>query len=315
MSVQTQTLHVGDNDFEVCDTSHVEGAEALPHSLRILLENVLRNVDDADARELYAKRIVDAGTQGVQGGEIEYMPARVLLQDFTGVPVFVDLAVMREAARDLGADPARINPQIPLDLVIDHSVIADAACCADALEKNMDMEFKRNGERYRFLKWAQSSFQNVRIVPPGSGICHQINVERFARGVMTKATDAGELAYFDTVVGTDSHTTTANGIGVLSWGVGGIEAEAAALGQPITTLVPAGRGRSFDRRAARRRIGHGRCAYVRADAACEGRGRQVRRMLRRWRGYAFGDAARLHREHDSRIRLHVHAVPGRRPHA
>lgn len=238
MSVQTQTLHVGDNDFEVCDTSHVEGAEALPHSLRILLENVLRNVDDADARELYAKRIVDAGTQGVQGGEIEYMPARVLLQDFTGVPVFVDLAVMREAARDLGADPARINPQIPLDLVIDHSVIADAACCVDALEKNMDMEFKRNGERYRFLKWAQSSFQNVRIVPPGSGICHQINVERFARGVMTKATDAGELAYFDTVVGTDSHTTTANGIGVLSWGVGGIEAEAAALGQPITTLVP-----------------------------------------------------------------------------
>ena len=147
MSVQTQTLHVGDNDFEVCDTSHVEGAEALPHSLRILLENVLRNVDDADARELYAKRIVDAGTQGLQGGEIEYMPARVLLQDFTGVPVFVDLAVMREAARDLGADPARINPQIPLDLVIDHSVIADAACCADALEKNMDMEFKRNGER------------------------------------------------------------------------------------------------------------------------------------------------------------------------
>ena len=238
MSVQTQTLHVGDNDFEVCGTSHVEGAEALPHSLRILLENVLRNVGDADARELYAKRIVDAGTQGVQGGEIEYMPARVLLQDFTGVPVFVDLAVMREAARDLGADPARINPQIPLDLVIDHSVIADTACCADALEKNMDMEFKRNGERYRFLKWAQSSFQNVRIVPPGSGICHQINVERFARGVMTKATDAGELAYFDTVVGTDSHTTTANGIGVLSWGVGGIEAEAAALGQPITTLVP-----------------------------------------------------------------------------
>ena len=187
MSVQTQTLHVGNNDFEVCDTSHVEGAEALPHSLRILLENVLRNVDDADARELYAKRIVDAGTQGVQGGEIEYMPARVLLQDFTGVPVFVDLAVMREAARDLGADPARINPQIPLDLVIDHSVIADAACCADALEKNMDMEFKRNGERYRFLKWAQSSFQNVRIVPPGHpGICHQINVERFARGVVRR---------------------------------------------------------------------------------------------------------------------------------
>ncbi len=238
MAIQTQTLNVGSDSFEVCDTAKVQGAAKLPHSLRILLENVLRNVEDDAARELYVQRIVDAGAQGVQGGEIEYMPARVLLQDFTGVPVFVDLAVMREAACELGADPARINPQIPLDLVIDHSVIADAACCSDALAKNMDMEFKRNGERYRFLKWAQGSFQNVRIVPPGSGICHQINVERFARGVMTKSVDKGQLAYFDTVVGTDSHTTTANGIGVLSWGVGGIEAEAAALGQPITTLVP-----------------------------------------------------------------------------
>ncbi len=238
MAMQTQTLDIDGESFEIFATSQVQGAAKLPHSLHILLENVLRNVDDDATRELYAKRIVDAGMQGAQGGEIEYMPARVLLQDFTGVPVFVDLAVMREAARDLGADPSRINPQIPLDLVIDHSVIADSACCSDALSKNMDMEFRRNGERYRFLKWAQGSFQNVRIVPPGSGICHQINVERFARGVMVKPTDTGSLAYFDTVVGTDSHTTTANGIGVLSWGVGGIEAEAAALGQPITTLVP-----------------------------------------------------------------------------
>lgn len=216
----------------------MEGARRLPFSLRILLENVLRNAPDVASARLFAERIVAAGLSGEQGGEIEYMPARVLLQDFTGVPVFVDLAVMREAARDLGGDPARINPQIPLDLVIDHSVIADSAGCPDALEKNMRMEFERNGERYRFLKWAQDSFENVRIVPPSAGICHQINVERFATGVMTRADEDGEVAYFDTVVGTDSHTTTANGIGVLSWGVGGIEAEAAALGQPITTLVP-----------------------------------------------------------------------------
>lgn len=238
MALATEVLNVGSMDYEIYPTSGIEEAEKLPHSLRILLENVLRNVSDDAFRAEYVKRIVDAGLAGKQGSEIEYMPARVLLQDFTGVPVFVDLAVMREAARDLGGDPKLINPQIPLDLVIDHSVIADSACCSDALEKNMEMEFKRNAERYRFLKWAQGSFENVRIVPPGSGICHQINVERFARGVMTKRDGDREIAYFDTVVGTDSHTTTANGIGVLSWGVGGIEAEAAALGQPITTLVP-----------------------------------------------------------------------------
>ncbi len=238
MAFETEVLNVGSKDYEIYPTSGIEGVDKLPHSLRILLENVLRNVSDDAFRAEYAKRIVDAGLTGKQGSEIEYMPARVLLQDFTGVPVFVDLAVMREAARDLGGDPKLINPQIPLDLVIDHSVIADSACCSDALEKNMEMEFKRNAERYRFLKWAQGSFENVRIVPPGSGICHQINVERFARGVMTKGEGDREVAYFDTVVGTDSHTTTANGIGVLSWGVGGIEAEAAALGQPITTLVP-----------------------------------------------------------------------------
>ncbi len=234
----TSMLEAGGRAFRYYPVFSTEGAERLPFSLRILLENVLRNASDAETARIFAERIVSAGLAGEQGGEIEYMPARVLLQDFTGVPVFVDLAVMREAARDLGGDPSRINPQIPLDLVVDHSVIADAACCPDALEKNMQMEFARNGERYRFLKWAQESFENVRIVPPGAGICHQINVERFATGVMTRACEEGDVAYFDTVVGTDSHTTTANGIGVLSWGVGGIEAEAAALGQPITTLVP-----------------------------------------------------------------------------
>ena len=232
--VRSEVLQVGDSSYRFFPVSAVEGSDKLPYSLKILLENVLRNSVDSDAAGLFAERVVSAGLSGAQGSEIEYMPARVLLQDFTGVPVFVDLAVMREAAVQLGADPKLINPQIPLDLVVDHSVIADVAGCSTALQQNMEKEFDRNGERYRFLKWAQGSFQNVRIVPPGAGICHQINVEHFAQGVMT----SGDLAYFDTVVGTDSHTTTANGIGVLSWGVGGIEAEAAALGQPITTLVP-----------------------------------------------------------------------------
>ena len=241
----TQTLTTAYGSYDFYSIRGIKGAEKLPYSLTILLENVLRNVKDEETANLYIQRILEAGLAGRQGGEIEYMPARVLLQDFTGVPVFVDFAVMREAARDLGVDPSKINPQIPLDLVIDHSVIADVAGCPHALDENMKMEFTRNGERYRFLKWAQGAFQNVRIVPPGVGICHQINVEHFATGVMTQeiASDdatqcSSRVAYFDTVVGTDSHTTTANGLGVLSWGVGGIEAEAAALGQPITTLVP-----------------------------------------------------------------------------
>ncbi len=235
---ESKKLVTSFGEYGFYDITDVEGAEKLPYSLSILLENVLRNVKDESLAQTYVQRILDAGLSGTQGGEIEYMPARVLLQDFTGVPVFVDLAVMREAASNLGMDPACINPHIPLDLVIDHSVIADVAGCSSALEQNMQMEFARNSERYRFLKWAQHSFENVRIVPPGVGICHQINVENFATGVMTRSQDDMTLAYFDTVVGTDSHTTTANGIGVLSWGVGGIEAEAAALGQPITTLVP-----------------------------------------------------------------------------
>ena len=238
MSQRIDVLEVNGTSYQYYPVSSIEGSEKLPYSLQILLENVLRMAPDSETAEQFAKRVVEAGLAGKQGGEIEYMPSRVLLQDFTGVPVFVDLAAMREAAKQLGADPARINPLIPLDLVVDHSVIADFAGCPTALEKNMEMEFARNAERYRFLKWAQDSFENVRIVPPGAGICHQINVERFATGVMVKESDEGFVAYFDTVVGTDSHTTTANGIGVLSWGVGGIEAEAAALGQPITTLVP-----------------------------------------------------------------------------
>ncbi|MEG0620463.1 MAG: aconitate hydratase AcnA [Raoultibacter sp.] len=234
-------LQVGDNTYTYYPVSAVEGAEKLPYSLSVLLENVLRQAPSDEAATRAAQRVVEAGCAGAVGGEIEFSPARVLFQDFTGVPVFVDFAVMRNACEALGGNPSKINPQIPCDLVIDHSVIADEAGCAGALGKNEQLEFERNQERYEFLKWAQGSFENVRIVPPGAGICHQLNIEKFASVVMTAkaAEDQGApLAYFDTLVGTDSHTPTANGIGVLGWGVGGIEAEAAALGQPITTLVP-----------------------------------------------------------------------------
>ncbi len=239
------TLSVGDAAYTYYPVEQVEGSEKLPYALKVLLENVLRNAESPEAAYDLAKRVVEAGCAGEVGSEVEFSPARVLFQDFTGVPVFVDFAVMREACASLGGDPAKINPQIPCDLVIDHSVIADVAGCSCAMEKNMELEFQRNGERYNFLKWAQKSFQNVRIVPPGAGICHQLNIEQFAQVAMTSTaagveTPEGEnpTVYFDTLVGTDSHTPTANGIGVLGWGVGGIEAEAAALGQPITTLVP-----------------------------------------------------------------------------
>jgi aconitate hydratase len=231
-------LQVGSATYRYYPVDRIPGAERLPLSLTILLENVLRNVEDEDEARALAQRIVEAGTAGQTGSEVAFSPARVLFQDFTGVPVFVDFAVMREACERLGGDPKKINPQVPCDLVIDHSVIADVSGCAAALDKNMDIEFKRNRERYAFLKWAQDSFDNVRIVPPGSGICHQLNIEKFAHVVTAAGADGGKTAYFDTLVGTDSHTPTANGIGVLGWGVGGIEAEAAALGQPITTLVP-----------------------------------------------------------------------------
>lgn len=233
-------LEVGDARYAYYPVRSIEGAEKLPYSLTVLLENVMRCARTAEEAQAFSARIVDAGLKGVAGEEVEFAPARVLFQDFTGVPVFVDFAVMRDACVKLGGDPSKINPQVPCDLVIDHSVIADRFGCASALAENARLEFERNRERYSFLKWAQNSFENVRIVPPGQGICHQLNIENFASVVMTgdEEADGMPVAYFDTLVGTDSHTPTANGIGVLGWGVGGIEAEAAALGQPITTLVP-----------------------------------------------------------------------------
>ena len=220
--------------------SGIPGADRLPRALVVLLENVVRRASSDEDAVRMARAVVDAGLSGSAGDEIEFMPARVLFQDFTGVPVFVDFAAMRDAMVERGGDPMRVNPQIPCTLVVDHSVIADEAETPCAAEKNEELEAARNRERFSFLKWASRSFGNVEIVPPGGGICHQLNIERFCDVVTTDALAGGEkdVACFDTLVGTDSHTTTANGVGVLGWGVGGIEAEAAALGQPVSMLVP-----------------------------------------------------------------------------
>ena len=221
---------------------HLGDMSRLPFSMKVLLENLLRF---EDARSVFVEDIEAIGEWLKNGGnverEISYRPARVLMQDFTGVPAVVDLAAMRDATKNLEADPQKVNPLCPVDLVIDHSVMVDYFGTADSRQKNEDLEFERNAERYEFLRWGQKSFNNFRVVPPGTGICHQVNVECLARGVWSSENrnNAGEeVAYPDTCVGTDSHTTMVNGMGVLGWGVGGIEAEAAMLGQPVTMLIP-----------------------------------------------------------------------------
>ena len=235
-----RSLAAGSESRRIVDVSAIPGADELPACLVVLLENVVRRAQTDEQAILAASRIIDASRKGSAGEEIEFMPARVLFQDFTGVPVFVDFAAMRDAMVERGGDPCAVNPRIPCTLIIDHSVTADVAGRASALDDNLAIEADRNRERFSFLKWASRSFDNVRIVPPGRGICHQLNIERFCEVVSTDALwrGEGELACFDTVVGTDSHTPTANGTGVLGWGVGGIEAEAAALGQPISMRVP-----------------------------------------------------------------------------
>ncbi|MCK4204108.1 aconitate hydratase AcnA [Brucella pituitosa] len=217
----------------------LEGISKLPFSMKVLLENLLRFEDDRSVKksdiEAVAKWLNDRGSAGA---EIAYRPARVLMQDFTGVPAVVDLAAMRDGLKNLGGDPEKINPLVPVDLVIDHSVIVDEFGNPSAFKANVDLEYQRNGERYRFLKWGQQAFKNFRVVPPGTGICHQVNLEYLAQAVWTKEEDGVTVAYPDTCVGTDSHTTMVNGLGVLGWGVGGIEAEASMLGQPVSMLLP-----------------------------------------------------------------------------
>ena len=213
--------------------------QRLPVSIRVLLEGLLRNCDGVSVKEEDIHRLAGYDPSGPAAEEIPFMPSRVLLQDFTGVPAVVDLAALRSAMDRLDGDPTMINPQVPVHLIIDHSVQVDHYGIPQALKLNSEIEFKRNKERYEFLRWGAEAFENFSVVPPASGICHQVNLEYVARGVWTRETDMGiDLAYPDTLVGTDSHTTMINGLGVLGWGVGGIEAEAAMLGQPIYMLMP-----------------------------------------------------------------------------
>ena len=231
-------LEVAGKSFEIFDISGIEGADDLPFSLKILLENLLRTEDGANITAAHIQALATWNPQSEPDTEIQFTPARVILQDFTGVPCIVDLATMREAIVELGGDASKVNPLAPAELVIDHSVIADVFGSTDSLEKNADIEYQRNQERYRFLRWGQSAFDEFKVVPPGTGIVHQVNIEYLARVVMTREVEGILRAYPDTVVGTDSHTTMVNGLGVLGWGVGGIEAEAALLGQPVSMLIP-----------------------------------------------------------------------------
>ncbi len=233
-----KNLNVAGKDFEIFDISKVEGASNLPFSLKVLLENLLRTEDGANITADHIKALAQWDPSVEPDTEIQFTPARVVMQDFTGVPCIVDLATMREAIVDLGGDPAKVNPLAPAELVIDHSVIADVFGTKDSFEKNTDIEYERNRERYRFLRWGQGAFDEFKVVPPGTGIVHQVNIEYLARVVMTRTVGGVLRAYPDTVVGTDSHTTMVNGLGVLGWGVGGIEAEAALLGQPVSMLIP-----------------------------------------------------------------------------
>lgn len=235
-------LKVDNKTYEYFSISKAEYAigdtKRLPFSLKILLENLLRHEDGNTVTVDDIKAVTRWLEKGTLEHEIAYRPARVLMQDFTGVPAVVDLATMREAMKGMGKDPSSINPLAPVDLVIDHSVMVDQYGTKDAFFNNVNLEYQRNRERYKFLKWGQTAFKNFRVVPPGTGICHQVNLEYLGQSVWTQEINGSTYAYPDTVVGTDSHTTMINALGVLGWGVGGIEAEAAMLGQPISMLIP-----------------------------------------------------------------------------
>ncbi|MBM6593945.1 aconitate hydratase AcnA [Microvirga pudoricolor] len=242
----SQTLQVGDKSYTYYSIPEAEknglaDVSRLPFSMKVLLENLLRYEDGRTVHKADIEAVAAwLANKGKDEKEIAYRPARVLMQDFTGVPAVVDLAAMRDAMKNLGGDPRKINPLVPVDLVIDHSVIVDEFGTPKAFDRNVELEYERNGERYRFLKWGQTAFENFSVVPPGTGICHQVNLEFLSQTVWTRkdVASGNEIAYPDTLVGTDSHTTMVNGLAVLGWGVGGIEAEAAMLGQPVSMLIP-----------------------------------------------------------------------------
>jgi aconitate hydratase len=234
------TLGVGTQQYDIVSLSALKGhkIDRLPFSLKILLENLLRFEDGVNVTKSDIEALLKWDPKALPNYEIAFTPARVIMQDFTGVPCIVDLAAMREAIVRLGGDAQRVNPLAPAELVIDHSVQVDEYGAADSLQHNNDIEFARNGERYMFLRWGQTAFSNFKVVPPNTGIVHQVNIERLARVIFSDDGSGKAVAYPDTLVGTDSHTTMVNGLGVLGWGVGGIEAEAAMLGQPVTMLIP-----------------------------------------------------------------------------
>src|ERR1700684_3508202 len=234
------TLTVGSQRYAICalNALKAQGVARVPFSLKILLENLLRFEDGVNVKRSDIEALLAWDPKAQPDHEIAFTPARVIMQDFTGVPCIVDLAAMREAIVRLGGDPQRVNPLAPAELVIDHSVQVDEYGAADSLKHNNEIEFQRNGERYMVLSLGQTAFSNFKVVPPNTGIVHQVNLERLARVIFSGDAAGRKLAYPDTLVGTDSHTTMINGLGVLGWGVGGIEAEAAMLGQPVTMLIP-----------------------------------------------------------------------------
>src|SRR4051812_37799613 len=236
------TLSVGGRDLQIYRLDALQSkfdVARLPYSLKILLENLLRTEDGVSVREKDIEALATWNAKDTPSSEIAFTPARVLMQDFTGVPAVVDLAAMRDAMADQGGDPAKIEPLVPSELVIDHSVQVDAFGTRAAFARNAELEFERNEERYAFLRWGQEAFEAFKVVPPDTGIVHQVNLEYLSRVVFEKDLEDGrQQAYPDTLVGTDSHTTMINGLGILGWGVGGIEAEAAMLGQPMSMLIP-----------------------------------------------------------------------------
>ena len=251
------TLTVGAKTYEVFRIDKVPGYEKLPFSLKVLLENLLRTEDGQNVTKSQIEALSTWDPKAEPATEIQYTPARVIMQDFTGVPCIVDLATMREAVIALGGDPDKINPLAPAELVIDHSVIADTFGSVDSFGQNVELEYDRNSERYKFLRWGQGVFNDFKVVPPGTGIVHQVNIEYLARVTMAREVAGVLQAYPDTLVGTDSHTTMVNGLGVLGWGVGGIEAEAAMLGQSGVHAHPEGRRLQAHRLDPERRDGDG----------------------------------------------------------
>ena len=316
------TLRVGSREFEIYRLSAVEAhgcsIKHLPYSLRILLENLLRREDGKAVKADDVRALTAWNSKSVPSDEIAFMPSRVLLQDFTGVPAVVDLAAMRDAMKALGGDPELINPLQPAELVIDHSVQVDEFGTPQAFQLNAELEFARNKERYAFLRWGQTAFKNFAIVPPDTGIVHQINLEYLARVVFVRsrrARAANAMAYPDTLVGTDSHTTMINGLGVLGWGVGGIEAEAAMLGQPVSMLIPQVVGVRLEEQPGGRLDRDRPGADGDRDAAQEGRGRKVRGVLWTGAGRAAAGRPRDHCEHGSGVRRDLRHLPGGRRNA